>query len=681
MKKVILYLLWGAFACHTVQAQDYPNVQWASKVIGVSSEYSDVDRAQSPENKAEQVLGKPNKIPAYGYSPCAWSPAKPDNPEGEWIKVAFDKPMKIHQIVVAENLNPGSISKVAVYDIIEKEYVVYNNPNVGALNAKARMFSIMYSSEFEVRAVKIFLSTAKVVGFNQIDAIGISDSKETIEAKINVVKEPEVKVKAKPENLGAGINSEFQEIVPTVSPDGKTIFFTRSKHPENVENSEKQDIWYAEIKEDGKFGKAINMGKPINTKHHNSSFSISPDGNTMLLNNLYLENDEMNKGLSLTTKQANGKWGKPTEVRIDDYYNLNMYSEFCLSQDGKILIMTIQRADSKGGKDLYFSRSKGDGTWSVPVSMGNVVNTATSETSPFLASDGKTLYYSTAGFSGYGANDIFVTRRLDDSWTNWSEPQNLGPEINTPEWDGYFSITAKADYAYYCSYANTMGDSDIFRVKVKDQNKPDPVALIKGNVYNKKTGKPIESKIVYDILPNGDNAGNASSNPQTGAYKVVLPLKKNYALLAEAHGFIPVEDNIDLTDSVNYVEINKDLYLVPIEKGEVLELNNIFFIRSEYQLLPASFPELNRIAMAMKENPKMEIRLEGHTEVFGKRKDQYRLAEGRINSVKGYLVRQGIEAKRIDTKPYGGDRPKTTETTEEARAKNRRVEMRITKTE
>ncbi len=677
MKPYFLYLLL-CFAPLLLTAQtETVDVQWASRVLGVSSEFTDVEKAQGAQYKAEQALGKPDKMPSPGQSQCAWSPSKKNNPDGEWIKVGFDKPMKINQIVVAENYNPGSISKVAVYDIIDKEYIIYNNPNVGPLNAKARMFSVIHKTDFEVKAVKVFLSTAKVDNFNQIDAIGISTSTQPIIAKINVIQEPNIKVKSKPENLGVGVNSEFQEIAPMVTPDGKTIYFTRSKHPNNVGNPEKQDVWYAEIQGDGKFSEAKNMGSPVNTYHHNSSFSITPDGNSMLLNNIYNTDGSLEKGLSITTKQANGKWGKPQTLTIDDYYNKNEYSEFCLSQDGKILMMTVQRADSYGGKDIYFSRNKGDNSWTQPVNLGKVVNTASSETSPFLASDGKALYYSTGGFSGYGSNDIFVTRRLDESWTNWSEPQNLGPEINTPEWDAYFTITAKADYAYYTSYDNSMGEGDIFRVKVSDKNKPEPVALIKGTVYNKKTNLPIEANIVYEILPSGENAGKATSNAQTGLYKVVLPLKKNYGILAEAHGFIPVEENIDLTDSTNYTEIEKNLYLVPIEKGVTLELNNIFFERSTYNLLPASFPELNRIAELMKENTTMAIRLEGHTEIFGKKSDRYQLAEDRVKSVRGYLVRQGISESRIKVKSFGGDKPKTEGRTEEERAKNRRVEMRI----
>lgn len=676
MKNLFLHLLFCTTPLFLV-AQNITEVQWANRVLGVSSEFTETEKAQGTQYKAEQALGKYDKLPAYGQSPCAWSPAKMNNPDGEWIKVGFEKPMKINQIIIAENFNPGAISKIALYDIIDKEYVIFNNLNVAPLNAKARMFSLMHKTDFEVRAIKIYLSTAKVPGFNQIDAIGITTSTDPIEAKINVAQDLNIKVKAKPENLGTNINSEFQEIAPSVTPDGKTIFFTRSKHPDNIGVPEKQDIWYAEIGADGKFGMAKNIGAPVNTKYHNSSFSISPDGNTMLLNNIYNPDGTSEKGLSITTKQSNGQWGNPQTIVIDDYYNQNSYSEFCLSQDGKILLMTVHRAESYGGKDIYFSRSKGENAWTKPVNVGKVVNTASNETSPFIASDGKTLYYSTGGLSGYGSNDIFVTRRLDETWTNWSEPQNLGPEINTPEWDAYFSITAKADYAYYTSYENSMGDSDIFRVKVSDKNKPEPVALIKGIVYNKKTNLPIEATILYEVLPSGENAGKAISNAQTGAYKVVLPLKKNYGILAEAHGYIPVEENIDLTDSTNYIEIEKNLYLVPIEKGVTLELNNIFFERSTSNLLPASFPELNRIAKLMTENGTMKIRLEGHTEIFGKAKDQFDLAESRVKRVRGYLERQGIDSKRIDVKSFGGRYPKTEGRTEEERAKNRRVEMRI----
>ncbi len=662
--------------CFAVPSFSQTEVQWASKLLGVSSEFVNFDRPQSKQYKAVQVLGKPNKLPANGQSPCAWSPASMSNSEGEWVKVGFDKPMEIEQVGVAENYNPGAITHIYVYDMADNRKLLYKNINVGPITSKGRVFSIYARTDYKVKAVEVWLNTSKVPGFNQIDAIAISNSTDPIQAEINVAKN--LDLKSKPVNLGPSINSRYQEIAPMVTPDGKTIYFTRSQHPENTGSPEKQDVWFASIKPDGSFGLAQNIGRPINTPHHNSSFSITPDGNTMLLNNVYNEDGTLEKGLSITQRESENQWSKPKKVVIQDYYNNNNYSEFCLSQDGKILLMTVQRGDSYGDKDIYYARLQSDGTWSTPKNLGGTVNTAASETSPFLASDGKTLYYSTAGLSGYGHNDIFVTRRQDATWEEWSEPQNLGPEINTPLWDAYFSISAKADFAYYASYANSIGDSDIFRVRLSDDNKPEPVALIQGVVRNAKTNEPIKATIVYETLPDGENAGTAVSNPESGEYKVVLPLDKNYAILAEAKGFLSVDENVDLVGTTDYQEITKDLYLVPIETGQKFRLNNIFFERSKFSLLPESFPELNRLIRVLKENPTLVIRLEGHTEVFGKRRDQYKLAENRVNSVKRYLVDNGnIDPKRIKLKSYGGSQPITTETDETARALNRRVEIKI----
>lgn len=662
----------------SIQAQNNDkNVQWASKVIGVSSQFISFNQPQSNEYRANQALGKPNKLPAYGESPCAWSPATKDNPQGEWIKVGFDQAKKIEQVVVAENHHPGAITQIYVYDEADKPQLIYKNVNVGAISVRGRMFSIKAKTDFKVSAVEIRLSTDKVPGFNQIDAIAISSSTAPVEAKINLAEK--IDFKSKPENLGSNINSRFQEVAPMVTPDGKTIYFTRARHPENIGGPEKQDVWFSKINLDGKFGKAVNIGAPINTEGHNSSFSITPDGNTMLLNNIY-KGTTLEKGLSMTRRVAENQWSNPEKVAIQGYYNLNDYSEFCLSQDGKMLLMTVQRNDSYGGKDIYFSRLQADGSWSTPQNLGGVVNSAASETSPFLASDGKTLYYSTEGISGYGSYDIFVTRRLDNTWKKWTEPQNLGPEINTPGWDAYFSISARADYAYYTTFTNSMGGSDIFRVKLSDDNKPDPVALVQGKVFNAKTKEPIAAQILYEKLPDGENVGNASSNPENGEYKIVLNFGSKYAILAEAPGFISVDENIDLTTQTEYQEVTKDLFLVPIETGATIRLNNIFFVRSRFNLLPESYPELNRLIKVLQKNPNMEIRLEGHTEVFGSKKDQFKLAQNRVESVKRYLVENGdIDEKRIKLKSYGGSRPVSLELSEEARASNRRVEIKILK--
>lgn len=677
-KKTWLLVLFF-FTTTFLQAQ---TVQWASSVLGVSSERRELNpESKSPEPhqfRAKQALGIPNKLPAVGSSKCAWSPSEAKSASPEWIKVGFSNPMQISQVAIAENYNPGAITHIYVYDEADREHLLYRNTNVAPLTVSGRIFHFFVKkTAYKVKSVKVALNTARVPGYNEIDAIAISDSNDPIQAKINLAKK--LNVKSKPLNLGTNINSRYDEISPVVAPDGSAIYFTRAKHPQNIGKEHKQDVWYATLRPDNNFDRAKNMGPPINTEHHNSSFSIAPDGNTMLLNNVYRPDGKLVKGLSITRRGADGNWTRPEKVVINGYKNLNKYSEFCLSPNGKVLLMTIQQKDTRGGKDIYVSFLNSDGkTWSKPRNLGSKVNTAESETSPFLAADGVTLYYSTAGFSGFGSNDIFVTRRLDDSWTNWSTPKNLGPEINTDKWDAYFSIPAKADFAYYITYHRSLaGSGDIFRVSLSESNKPKPVALVKGRVFNAKTKQPISAEIAYEILATGKNVGKGHSNPKTGEYKVVLPLEQEYALLAEAKGFLSVDTTINLKGITKYTEIVADLYLVPIESGGVVRLNNIFFNRGSARLLPESYPELNRLAKAMKENPTMRIRLEGHTEIFGNKKFLMNLSKSRVKSVRKYLADNGIEERRVKVKGFGYKRPLSRKTDEKSRALNRRVEVRI----
>ncbi|MCS6821641.1 MAG: OmpA family protein [Microscillaceae bacterium] len=682
-KLIYLTLFFTSFAYIQIYAQEI-KVQWASKVLGFSSQYITPDGdTLNPQYKAIQVLGKPNKLPAAGDSPCAWRPAQDDSPTEEWIKVGFDEPMKIMQVAIAENFNPGAVSAVYVYDRSDREELIYRNTNVIPIGQKSRIFSVFKKTDYEVAAVKIMLATNRISGSNQIDAIAISNGLEPIEAKINLADKGKLNIKAKPENLGRNINSEYVEVAPVIAPDGKTIYFTR-EHPENMgeidprTGNKKQDVWYAELLPDGSFDVAKNIGKPINTPEHNAVFSITADGTKMLLNNIYTD-EGLKKGLSISTRRSDGSWSKPEPLNIKDYYNSNDNSEVCLSPDGKVLIMAVERLDGQGGKDLYVSFNEGGYNYSRPKSLGKVVNTAANEVSPFLAADGVTLYFATSGLSGYGETDIFVTRRLDDTWQNWSEPENLGPEINTPRGDGYFSIPASGDFAYFTSFANSIGSYDIFRVPLSDKTKPKPVVLLRGKVLNDKDKLPIEANLSFEIDIENKSIGTTQSDKAGGNYKIVLQPEKKYIITVEAKGFLPVVEDLDCTDIKEYKEIVKDFTLVPIEKGQTVRLNHVFFATSTANLLASSKPELDKMVKTMRENPNMVIRLEGHTNIFGKRKDQYKLGLERVKAVRNYFIDSGIEPQRIKIESYGADRPLTLDKNPQEQMKNQRVEIKILK--
>jgi outer membrane protein OmpA-like peptidoglycan-associated protein len=263
------------------------------------------------------------------------------------------------------------------------------------------------------------------------------------------------------------------------------------------------------------------------------------------------------------------------------------------------------------------------------------------------------------------------------------------------------------------------------------------VVLIVGKVFNAKTKGPLAADISYENLASGSQLGTARSDPASGDYQIVLPFGLNYGFRAATPGFIAVSDNIDLsrlradaiaenmvTDttlrdvlvvaggrnapgdapaasgntagndngSSGYVPgvvtdttlrlgriINRDLYLVPVEVGQVVRLNNVFFDFDKTELRPESFPELDRVVTFMNENPNLEIQIEGHTDAKGADDYNLNLSGGRITSVEAYMESKGIAPGRIVTKGYGESVPIADNETEEGRQQNRRVEFKILK--
>ncbi len=479
-----------------------------------------------------------------------------------------------------------------------------------------------------------------------------------------------------PKNLGENINGQYDDILPVIAPDGLTLYFCRSHSPENIGGG-RQDIWFSELQPDGSWGVAKNIGIPLNNRDNNYLCSITPDGNTIIVGDGYSSANNRQRSIAISHRTADG-WTVPRPVVIKNFYNDNRFGEYTLANDNKTLILAVERKDSRGGKDLYVCFRQEDSTFSEPLNMGPVINSLGHEATPFIASDNSSLYFASDGLGGFGAFDVFVTRRMDSSWTTWSTPENLGPTINTAGWDLYYTIPASGDYAYYVSYSNTYGAGDIFRIRLPEKVRPRPVVLITGRVLNKKTGEPLEADIIYEILPAGTEAGRARSAPLSGQYKIVLPAGGRYGFRAAAPNFLSVNDNLDLSKLTEYTEMRRDLYLVPIEAGSVAELKNIFFDYNKATLRPESFPELNRMAEMLVKTPTMTIEVGGHTDAIGGDAYNQKLSEERAHSVASYILERGsIEPSRISSKGYGKKQPVATNETDEGRQLNRRVEITI----
>ncbi len=644
--------------------------EWAFEVLEASSEYS------SPEFSAEQALGKPNVTKGGVANPNAWMPSRPDRVE--YIKVRFEKPFRIKQIAIAETFHPGAIYQVFIYDRAGNEFLV-NTFEPGPVDLDSRMQYIFTDlTEFDVAAVKIVMHCKAVPGFNQIDAIGISDSSVPVREEIQIVESNIITVK--PERLSDHVNSIYNEFRPLITPDGKTLYFSRQYHPDNVGGiNDPEDIWYSEWDDSIQDWKeAKNIGSPLNSVGPNFISSITPDGKTVILTlgNRYTKNGKMKAGVSYTTKTSQG-WTKPEPFEIKNLINLSDRANFYLANNRKVLLMSVKGANSYGDRDIYVSFLQSDNKWSEPLNLGQTVNTAMEEASPFLAPDDKTLYFSSDGYKGYGGKDIYVTRRLDDTWTNWSEPENLGPGINSDKDDIFFNIPPTGEYGYF-SRNSSENNADIFRFQLPKAHQPEAVVMIRGKVLDTKTHQPVSARIFYETLPGGEEIGIIYSDPVTGDYQIILPSGKLYGYLAEADGYLSVNANIDLSGTREYGELKKDLFLTPIEKGASIRLNNVFFDFDSYVLKEESYPELNRTIKILKEHPDMRILVSGHTDNIGTPEYNMILSQKRAQAVVDYLVKGGIDPLRLEAKGYGETRPVVSNDDEkDGRALNRRVEMKI----
>jgi len=513
----------------------------------------------------------------------------------------------------------------------------------------------------------------------------VSDTGKLIAKKDHII---DANTILKIENLGENINSDLPELRPTVSADGNLLFFICENHPANtkynsVPNS--QDIWYSQRDTaTGKWSEARHLKYPLNTAQYNAVYWISPDNNRILIRGAFGNGGAyFGKGVSLSKREANGRWGIPEMLRIKNYdkYDHGLTSGATMAHDGKTLLLYMTPERGSPDNDLWVCFLEPDGSWTEPKSLGKTINLPGDEMTPYVAADGVTMYFSSNRPGGLGDNDIWMTKRLDKTWTKWSPPVNLGAPINTEGWDAFWTLDAAGEYAYLTSNKNTYGESDIVCVKLLEREKPNPVILVSGNVYNAKTKEPLSASLIYETLPDGTEAGNGLSSPADGSFKIVLPYDKNYSIRASADKFFAISENLNLDSMVKagFKVIHKDLYLVPIEIGQIVRLNNVFFDFDKSNLRPESFVELDRVVKLLKDNPAIEIEMSAHTDSYGTDEYNFKLSDSRARSCMEYILSKGIAPNRITSKGYGESQPVATNDTDEGRQLNRRVEFKILK--
>jgi outer membrane protein OmpA-like peptidoglycan-associated protein len=269
------------------------------------------------------------------------------------------------------------------------------------------------------------------------------------------------------------INAHRPTILPVLSPDGKRLYFDRKQYINNIGNyKDPDDIWYSDRKS-GYWTEPQNAEIPINSRGSDVLFSITPDGKRALLYGAYPNmQGKIDTGFAIA--QWNGlRWSKPQRLNIKNYKNKNFSFYGNLSAHETVLLLAIETQDSRGDLDIYVSfLNEFTNEWSEPMNLGDDINSGSLELSPYVARDGKTLYFSSDRTGGFGSDDLYMAKRLDETWKKWSKPVNLGSRINTARSENSISLTSSGDTACIISSSKESDIEGIYFVCLHESVQP-----------------------------------------------------------------------------------------------------------------------------------------------------------------------------------------------------------------
>lgn len=464
-----------------------------------------------------------------------------------------------------------------------------------------------------------------------------------------------------PTNISS-VNSGWADFAPYITADGRFLYFASSR--------DGNEDFYRSERIGNQWQTPENIGSPVNSRYNEGSLCITPDGSMIIFSSCGRPDSYGGCDLYLSRMTKNG-WSEPENLGA----SVNTFAwegHPSVSADGKMLYFASNRLGGYGGFDIYCSRRLPDGLWSKARNVGYPVNTARDELSPFIHTDGQTLYFSSAGHRGLGLLDIYRTVKGDDG--RFSSPENLGPPVNTQSNDYFFSIPASGEYIYFSSARRGgFGDSDIYFMSLEEALKPRVVATVSGRVTDSRTKEPVSASIKIENLTDAVFVDSLQTNPATGGYYVVLPAGKLYGITVEAPGYAFFSMHFELSPDEGYKEFNIPVLLKPIEVGEVLQINNIFFGFNSDSIRPESESELLRAVKLLTDYPGVGIEILGYADSIGTETYNLGLSRRRAEAVKNYLVDHGIDASRLVAKGMGELPP----TTGKALALQRKTEFKI----
>jgi len=408
------------------------------------------------------------------------------------------------------------------------------------------------------------------------------------------------------------INSKYNEGSACLSKDGKYLYFARCNSPDALGNC---DIFQAQLKSDSTWGNVKNLGPNVNSTSWDSQPSLSHSGDT--------------------------------------------------------LFFASDRLGGFGNSDIYYTVRDRKGNWSKAQNLGAVVNTRGHEVSPFFHHKFNVLYFSSNGQPvNFGDFDIYKSYR-DRGY--WAEPKNIGPLVNGPGSEYYFTIDSESKQLYYArSDENEISNLDLHSFPVPMEAQPEAVVTLKGTLINSETKKPFKGIVSIIDLDQGVEVAPKFLRPD-GSYDFQLINKRHYLLIIQGDDFFRIEEVIFMDGDM---ELNKEAE--PIESK--IAFQSLEFEHGKSDILERMHGDLDKLANFMIDHPSFKLKISGHTDSKGSQDANLRLSQARADAIKAYLIYQfKIAPERIEAEGYGSLKPIVNEVTDEDRKLNRRVEFEISR--
>ena len=521
-----------------------------------------------------------------------------------------------------------------------------------------------------VNAKKYYEKAAKYPPRNQLSVQRIKEQLEVCDYAVEGIKNP---VDFNPRMMEQSVNMYASQAYPMVTADKEQLFFTQKKGAGSRFDENIVVSYY----KNGHWSRPVSVSNNINTQFNEGACSISADGKTLVFVSCNRADSQGGCDMYIS-KKIGDEWSVP--VNMGDTVNSPTWdSEPSLSADGRTLYFTSTRA-GHGEDDIWFTEMDENGRWQLPKNLGPTINTEKKDVSPFIHANGKVLYFASNGHPGYGRIDLYYCIKTD---TGWSAPKNMGYPVNTQLDEATLFITPDYTRGYYSKYTK-MGINEIYSMlyefDVPEELKSEFTSnYVKGTVTDASTKKPLQASVELVDLNTKKTDQLVISDIKNGDYLLVLTKGSNYALHVRKDGYLPHSMNFDYSNVKAFDPISLNVALIPINTDGETVLNNVFFESGSYELDKKSEVELNVFYKVLKDNPKVKFLISGHTDNVGSDQDNMVLSRNRAKAVYGWFVAKGINKSRLSYKGFGDTKPIADNNTEAGKALNRRIEVKLIK--